>query len=864
MTWKSLFRRRFAGEQLDAELRFHIDEMTAANIAAGMHPEEARRRAVIEFGGPQQMREDLREVHRVLILDRAMANLKAAFRFMRKSPSFSLSVIFTLALGIGANSAVFSAIDAVLLRPLPFPDGDRLMRIDQANRRARASGPFVAPIRLGEWDRMNSTFTAISGYYTQNESETSGALPEKLTRAFVAPRFLRVLGVAPALGRDFTAEEEHFGGPNAVIISDRFWHARFAADPNVIGKRLRVSGYSSTIVGVMPPSFRFPDPTVDLWSAVPFDAPYAQSRESTWFIAIGRLRPGVTVAQAQADMNTVQSRLARAFPKPDADIFAAIQPLKETTVAGVRRSLWVLFGSVSLLLLIACSNIAALLLSRSSQRRQEIAVRFSLGASRASVISQLLTEAFLLALIGSGLGLMVAAGASHVFRALARDLPRIDEIVLNWRLIAYTLSCALLATLLCALVPAIRATRRGLSGPLAQSGRTQVSAGSPLQLSLVGIQVALAVALLAGAGLLLRSFQQLGRVSPGFDSSHVLTLRISAGYGETADMKRLEQRIDRTLDALRTLPGVESAATTATLPGVPDSYAPELRIVEAGSDPARPISAESRFVSPGYFDTVRIPMLAGEPCRQTAGPLTMVVNRSFADTYLPLGTAIGRHIVEPGNTFLPAAEIRGVAADARESGINAAPVPTVYWCFGAADPDPHFLIRARADPMSIALAVRRRIHEIEPARSVFDVMPLDRHLSEAFAENRLRTILLAFFAIGALSLASIGLYGTLSYFVSVRRRETGLRIALGAMRGRILRQFLMQGIGVSALGCLAGIVLAVAFTRALSGMLYGVAPSDAATWSGVVLVVLFVAVIASLVPAIRAARVEPMQVLRDE
>jgi putative ABC transport system permease protein len=858
------FRKRNRETQLDSELRFHIDEMTAANIAAGMSPEEARRRAMIEFGGREQIKEELRDVHRVAIVESALAHGKAAIRFMRKSPSFSLTVIGTLALGIGANSAVFSAIDAILLRPLPFPNGDQLMRLDQSNRKATAAGPFVAPVRLADWDRMNSTFQAISGYYEQNESETTGPIPEKLTRALVAPRFLQVLGVAPPLGRDFIPDEEHFGGPNAVIISDRFWYARFNRDANAIGKVLRLGGYSNTIVGVMPASFRFPDRDVDLWSAVPFDAPYAQNRESTWFITIGRLKAGVSVAQARADLTTVQSRLGREFPKPDADLAVAVLPLKETTVGGIRRSLWVLYGSVSLLLLIACTNIAALLLSRATQRQHEIAIRFSLGASRSSVVLQLLSEAFGLALVGAGLGLVVASGASRVFRVLAKDLPRIEEIGLDWRLVFYTLACVMAATLLCALVPAIRATRRGLSGSLSQASRTQVSARNPLQLALVGIQVALAVALLSGAGLLLLSFQMLGQVSPGFDASHVLTLRISAGYGETADWKGLKQRIDRTLNTLRAVPGVETAATSSDLPGVPDEYAPELNLPEAGADPARKIVAESRFVSPGYLATVRIPLLAGESCRDTAGPPGVLVNRSFADTYLPRTRVIGRHLALKGNAILPPGEIRGIVGDARETGINVAPVPTVYWCYSAAGPDPYFLVRTHGDPASMAQTLRGVIHKIEPGRSVFDVMPLGQHLTDAFAENRLRTILLGFFALTAVSLASMGLYGMLSYFVTVRRRETGLRLALGALRGQILRHFLMQGLGVSLLGRAVGLGLAGAFGRALSGMLYGVSPSDTTTLVGVIVLVAVVAGFASLAPAVRAARVEPMQVLRDE
>jgi len=309
--WKSLFRKRALDAQLDSELRFHIEELTEANIAAGLTSEEARRRAVLEFGGREQIKEELRDVHRVSIVEGSLANLKSAFRFIRKSPSFSITVILTLALGIGANSAVFSAIDGILLRPLPFPNGDQLMELRQYNPKTRSPRTRLAPVRLEDWNRMNSTFQAITGYYTEDNSETSGPLPEKVTQAFVTPRFLQVWGISPALGRDFTREEEHFGGPNAILISDRFWRRRFGADPNALGKKLRVNGFSSSIVGVMPASFLFPDRDVDLWSAVPPDAPIAQSREWTWYLAIGRLKPGVTLEQARANLATVQKQQMR-------------------------------------------------------------------------------------------------------------------------------------------------------------------------------------------------------------------------------------------------------------------------------------------------------------------------------------------------------------------------------------------------------------------------------------------------------------------------------------------------------------------------------------------------------------------------
>ncbi|PYV33822.1 MAG: ABC transporter permease [Acidobacteria bacterium] len=791
-------------------------------------------------------------------------DVKYGFRMLVKNPGFTAVAVLTLALGIGANSAVFSAIDAILLRPLPFPEGDELMRLEQYNPRARGQGIFVAPARLEDWNRMNSTLQAIAGYYTGDESETSGTLPEKLTRALVSPRFLSVLGISPALGRDFSPEEERFGGPNAVLISDRFWRRRFGGDPNVLGKGLKFGQSTATIIGVMPASFLFPNRDVDLWSAVPMDAPYAQRRESTWFATVGRLKPGVTVAEARADIERIQRQLGKQYPKTDRDLAVEVEPLKETIVGSVRGTLWLLFGSVTLLVLIVCTNIAALLLARATRRQQEIAIRGALGASRSRIVAQLLTEAFLLAAAGAALGLVVAGSASEAFRALAGNLPRMEEIKLDWRIVSYSLACALVATFVCGLVPALRATRRTLSETLAQGSRAHVSGRSPLDWLLVGVQVALAVTLLDGAGLLLRSLQALGRVSPGFDPSHVLTLHISGGWGETADMKALTQRIDRTLDDLRNLPGVEATGTSVTLPGVPASFETELKLTPPPADVERKIVAESRFVSPGYFTTMRIPLLAGEPCRESLGNVGVLVNRSFAQTYLPGSPPMGHHLDSTGVTFMRSGEIVGMVGDAREEGINHAPVPTAYWCVSAPMPDPYYLIRTRGKPMAMAQTIRLRVHEIEPSRAVFDVMSLEDQLGDAFAETRMRTILLTLFALTAVSLACIGLYGTLSYFVSVRRREVGLRLALGAMPGEIVKRFLLQGLRVSILGSVAGLALAAATARLLSGMLYGVSPSDVATGSAVILLVLAVATGSSLLPAFRASRVEPMEVLRDE
>jgi putative ABC transport system permease protein len=843
-------RRRAAEKDMQAELQ-SLKEIAEPN----------------ELGNLTLVAEDARSVMTWPWLEITFRNLRHACRSLSKTPGFTATVIVTLALGIGANCAVFSAIYAVLLRPLPFPKADELVTLGQSNPKMRS--PFVAPVRLEDWNRLSTTFQGMTGYYSQDDSELSGELPERLTRAFVAPRFLEVWGIAPEIGRDFSPEEERFGGPAAVLISDRFWRRRFNADPNVIGKTLRFGSASQNdaqavpIVGVLPASFFFPIRNADLWSPSAADAPFAQSRELTWFNGIGRVKDGVTLAQARENLNAVQASLGQEFPKTDSDISATVAPLKEVTVGGARTSLWILFGSVSLLMLIACTNVAGLLLSRALARQQEIAVRFSLGASRSSVIFYLLAEVFILAISGSVLGLVFAEAAGAVFRSLARNVPRIEEITLDWRIVLYSLGCAILATFVCGILPALRGVRHSLRDSR-QSTRTTVSAGNRTQFALVGVQVALAVTLLASAGLLVRSLQQLSRVSPGFEVEHILTFQVSSSWGETVDFKAGKQRIDRILNGLRALPGIEAAAVALSPPGVPADYQVELKTQEGRSETEPKIVAQGRSVSPAYFETVRIPLLSGDMCSEEGAVNTMMVNRAFANAYFHGSSPIGRHLSQPGNLYVPVSVVRGIVGDARETGLDREPVPTVYWCVTPSQPGTRFLTRTHHEPQSMTQTIRRAIHQIEPSRSVFDLTPLADQISDAYAENRLRTVLLVFFAAAAMLLACIGLYGTISHTVNLRKREVGLRLALGAMRSRIAGQFLLQGLLVSAIGCFTGIIMAVAFMRLLSEMLFGVSASDPATLSSVVVMVLGVSVAASLVPAVRAARSDPMQALREE
>jgi predicted permease len=859
---------------IDREIAFHLDERADDLRGQGLPDEEARRTARIRFGNPLAQREWTRDVDITAAIDAALGNIRYALRTMRRTPGFTAAVVLTLALGIGANSAVFSAIDAVLLRPLPYPDADRLVELKQVHKRSGETR--VAPVRLQDWTRLNTTFDGIAGYMLGEVVDPSGELPERIQNVTVTAGFFDVLGVRPAIGRGFSTEEHHFGykGPEPVILSDRRWRS-FGLDRQALGQPVRVGNATIATIGVMPPAFEFLK-GIDVWIADDAGAPWSLSRTQTWFTGIGRLRTGVTLEQARSDLERVQSELAAQYPETDRDLAVRIVPLKETVVGTTRTSLWVLYGAVSVLLLIACTNIAALLLSRAARREHEIAIRYSLGGSRTAVVMQLLTEAGALSLVGAVIGVAVAIGASRSLRLLAPDLPRVGEIAIDTRILVYTMLSTLFVTLVCGLAPAIQSTRhtRYVSG----STRTATSARHSVQWLLVGVQIALSVSLLAGAGLLVRSIDALSRVRLGFDPTHLLTLRVSGQYGvETTDAHI--QRINRVLDSLESLPGVEGVAIASHLPGVRDYELREFVLLEGRAETAPPLIAETRIVSPGYFAAMRIPLLTGELCRRPASSswprwttTEVMVNRTFVERYFQGSAVVGLHVTAGldrlvQNRHITGAfpsRIVGVVGDAREAGVDREPAPTVYTCFSYPNPAPWHVIRTAGDPAAAALDIRRRIRELEPLRSVHDIAPLEQRMGDAYAQNRLRTWLLSLFAITALALVCAGVYGTLAYAVSLRRREVALRLALGALRTTIVKQLMGTSIRVVVAASVVGLGLALLFTRSLSTMLYGVTPTDPATLTGVVAVVVTVASIAAAVPAARAAFMQPMRALRED
>jgi putative ABC transport system permease protein len=794
-------------------------------------------------------------------MDSLIRDVRHALRALLRTPAFTITVVLTLALAIGANGAVFSALDAVLFKPLPFPNGDRLMQLTQSVGDGPPGG--TAPVRIGDWNRLSSTFEAITGYYVEDVSDATGEIPEMVRRATVDKRFAEVWGIAPLLGRAFS-DEDHRGQPTTVVVSEHYWRSRLGADPNVIGRQLHIGTAASRVIGVMPASFLFPDRGTDIW--VPLSDAFKESRSLAWYPGIGRLKAGVTVEEARANLDVVQAQLGAQYPDTDANLRVQIEPYKDGIVARAGGSLWLLFGAASLLLLIACTNIATLLLTRAAERRREVAVRLSLGAPSSRVARERLTETAILALAGAIGGLALAYAAAGALRRLSANVPRLDEISVDGRVVLFTLAAVAIVTLICGTLPALRSARGVLVGEIAGGGRAQLSSRQSLHWWLVGVQVALAVALLAGAGLLGRSLQELARVDAGFERGGVLAFRVSGSFADMgANIKRFQQRYGEIMESLSALPGVQSAATAISLPGVPTAFESEYQLPAGRVDPEVRVLAEERSVSPSYFATLGIPLVEGALCRMDASASSgdVLVNRSFVQRYGARRALIGSQLSRGGQ--LPvSATIAGIVGDVRERGLDQAPVPTVYFCNLAGRPSPFVLVRTRGDPQAVVSIVRAKMKELEPLRAMFSIGLLDEQIGDAYADNRLRTLVLALFAGAALALACLGLYGTLSYVVSLRRREVGLRVALGALSGTIVAQFVAQALRVVGVACVLGLALSLAFGHALSGLLFGVSASDPLTLTGVVVLVVGVATLAAFLPSLRASRIDPMEALREE
>ncbi|HEY9284271.1 MAG TPA: ABC transporter permease [Pyrinomonadaceae bacterium] len=876
--WRNLFRKARIEQELDEELRAYVELLTAENIRGGMGAAAARQAALLEVEGVEQVKEQVREVRAGAMLETIVQDLRYAVRVLAKNPGFAAVAVLTLALGIGANSAIFSVVNAVLLRPLPYPDSERLVLINHNYRKldmkAAVSAPGYAYYR--EHARSFSAVAAVAGW---NVNLTGDGEPERLQGMTVTPNLFPLLGAAAAHGRVLLEEEGQPGRNRVVVLSDALWRRRFGGDPTVLGRAVTLNGNPYTVVGVMPPTFQFGreiGPPADFWSPLAFTpqqlAPANLTNE--YLSVLASLRPGVAIEQAQAEMDSIAGTLRGQYmPGSDETNWGLLlTPLGETVVGDIRPALLVLLGSVALVLLVACANVANLMLARAASRSKEIAIRAALGAGRLRVVRQLLTESAVIALLGGAAGLLVANwGLSFLLRVNGDRIPRAHEIALDWRVVAFTAGVSLLTGLVFGLGPAFQISRVDLQDTLKEGGRSG-AAGTRrgVRGALVVAEVSLAVVLLVGAGLLVRSFVGLRQVSPGFRPEQVISMQVSLPFNRYREPQQRAAFYRQALESVAALPGVRAAGAVSALPMSGENMSSSFRIEGRPAPASEPLPHGDLWsATHDYFRAMNIPLARGRYFseRDTAdSPGVAVVDESLARKYWPNEDPVGKRISFEGGAENPRwREVIGVVGHVKHGGLEGESRPQ-YYVPHAQNPGASMFVVAQADgdPSALAGPVRSAVRALDKDLPVYRVTTMERLVADSLSERRFSTLLLGAFAAVALLLAAVGLYGVLSYTVAQRRHEIGIRMALGARAGDVLRLVVGQGLWLTLAGLGLGLVAALALTRVMASLLYGVSALDPATFAGVALLLLVVALAACLVPAVRATKVDPTTALRAE
>jgi putative ABC transport system permease protein len=795
-----------------------------------------------------------------------LTDTRYAIRQLITTPGFTVVAVLTLAFGIGATSAIFSVVNTVMLQPLPYPQPDGLVRIFE---RVPQYGRFsVAPANFLDWRRQSSVFERIAAYAGGTDTFIGSDGPERIPMASVSWDTFELLGVAPALGRSFRADEDLPKQNTVIVISHGMWQRRFGGDPGVLGRSVPLSGSPVTIIGVMPPDFYFPSRDPEFWRPIAFD-PASATRGGHFIGVIARLKPGVTVDQAGVEMRTIAERLAVQHPDSSANESAETIALHDLIVGPVRPMLLTLLAAVGVIVLIACANVANLLLVRASVREKEIAIRSALGAGRRRLVMQMLVESLVLALGGGALGVLLAYLAIGPIQTLsAGSIPRASELALDRTVLAFAVLVSLATGVIFGLVPAWQASRAGLGTVLKEGGRSSsTSGGRWVRSTLLVAEVALSIVLLVGASLLLRSFAKLTSVDPGFTPDRVLAFRVALPLTAYPEDHVRVAFYDRLIEKLGSLPGVETAGMVQQLP-MRGGYVLSFEI--QGRPPARPgeeLSANHRVVSPGYFRALGIPQLRGRALsdRDTSkAPMVAVVDQAFVQRHFPDEDPIGRGI-DIGNGTDGFYEIVGVVGDVHYSGLDAAAAPTMYVPFQQDVFSSMWMVVAtRGEPAQMTGAVRQTVRGLDGSLPAFSIAPLADVVSESVAQRRFSMLLLGLFALVALFLAAVGLYGVVAYTVNQRTQEIGLRMAIGAKPGDVLRMVIGGGMKLAAIGVVIGIGGALALAGLVASMLYGVTPFDPASYAATAAVLLAVAALACWIPARRAMRVDPLVALRQE
>jgi putative ABC transport system permease protein len=877
-----LMRRRIYGE-LSEEMRGHLEEKVEQLVAGGMARREAEAAARRGFGNVALMERDGRAVWRWSWIEDFVGDVRYGLRGLRKNSGFALVAILTLALGIGANASIFTMINGLMIRPLPYPQADRVMQVDRQTK----DGPYYGMtfFQFHLYERQNRSFEYLAAYDILGSglNLNSGVDPELIQSRRASAEFFRALGVSPFLGRDFSDDDDRPGAPRVVIFSYRVWKNFFGGDPAAIGHSVRLGGENYLVIGVTPENFRFSRDT-EAW--VPLRLPEDPNNHASAFQVIGRLRTEATRESARHDLDGVGQRIRKDYPgvMDPSEVGTLVTPFQVRVVGDMRGILLLLAGAVGCVLLIACSNIASLLLGRAVHRRKEIAIRTALGVSRARLIRQLLTESTLLSFGGAAAGLLLAQVGIRVFVALSPEsAPPVAGVTIDSHVLLFTVTLAILTGLIFGAAPAWQLGRLNSAEVLRESGRATASAATRrTQGLLVSLQISLATILLLGAGLLLSSFVRLVNVDPGFDPGHVLTLKTSLVGPSFSSSARVDDVVRRVVARVQSVPGVQAVAAGTLLPTQASlQVSVELPSLPAAKRPAEDAETQWRGISPDYFGVLRIPLVQGRAFSErdgVGGAPVAIVNQAFVRQYLPHMDGIGQQVVvgrREGAQFADnAREIVGVIADTRETGLEEAPVPAVFVPL-AQVPDGfmnflndllpmNWLIRVSGDPLAFTRQIHNEMLGVDRDLVTSNAQSLGQVLRFSLAQQRMQTALLGFFSAAALLLGALGLYGVLAYSVAERRQEFGIRAALGASPADVRRMVVWESSRLAMWGLASGLGISVLLGRLLKDFLYGISAGDPAVYGSVVVTLTVVVFVASYLPARRAMRIDPVVAMRGE
>ena len=892
MALRALLRRSQAERELDEELRYHIEQQTEQNIRLGMNPEEALYAARKAFGGVEQAKERSRDAQGVRGLEDLWQDLRYGARMLVKQPSFTLMAAATLAMAIGANSAIFSVVNAVLLNPFAYPNADRIMNLSTYEPAQPEYERGVSYPNFLDWQKQQSVFTHLAASGHQSFHLTGGGEPEIVNGGLISPEAFSLLDVPPYLGRVFTAEDNRLDSARTVTLSYALWQRRFGGESSVIGRTLRLDNQVYTIIGVMPPRFKFG--WADLWVPIGLFANESPNnvRTASYHWVVGRLKPGVRIEQARVEMNAISARLARQYPESSIDVGVRVTPLSEKVTREIRPSLLALMGAVMFVLLIACANVANLLIARAAAREKELAIRAALGAGRWRLVRQLLLESLSLATLGGLAGILLARWGLELLLKLApKDLiPGEAVIGVDLQTLGFTLLLTLLTTLICSLLPALRFSKGAVLDGLKEGARlsTSASGNQRMRSALVTIEVALSVILLIGAGLLIKSFARLQQVEFGFKKESLLAIDLSFSSGKYDQPQLLENFFREVLERVNATPGVESAAFMNGAPFTGSGRV--IPLVREGQSFSHLQELSNRHIRyyVVYGDLVSAlgsPPIAGRgftPQDTSTSEPVAIINQATAEKYFPGENPLGKRImlgppenlIQPGMPGgfkkIPWLTVVGVVKNLRDSGWWQEFQAAGYTPLAQAPPVPDifnistFLVRSSKDPVSLVNTIRRQIHSVDPDLPLGKVSTMEDLIDDSFKPQRFNAFLMGLFAALALLLAVVGLYGVLSYMVVQRRHEIGVRLALGAQSRSVVLLFLKQGLRLTLLGMAIGLAGAYGLMRLLERLLFGVSATDLPTFISVAMLLAGVALLACWIPARRATKVSPLIALRAE